>query len=260
MAIHLKGGDELKLMREAGRIVARCHEAMREAVRPGINTLELNQIAERVLAQHDARAAFLGYPYGSENPFPAAITASINDEIVHGIPSADRILREGDLLSLDIGVIYKGYIGDAAFSIGVGEISTEVAHLLEVTEASLYEGIRASVSGNSIRDVALAVQTFVEAKGYNVVRDYSGHGVGRKLHEDPSVPNWWPRRRQRAWKPIPLKAGMTYAIEPMVCAGSAETRERDDHWTVVTADGSLCAHFEHTIAVQEDEPWVLTVL
>ena len=260
MAIHYKTTNELEIMREAGKITARCLEAMREAVKPGVSTWELDQIADRVIAQHNAIPAFLGYPYDSDNPFPARVTACINEELVHGIPSKNRILEEGDIISLDVGVIYQGYIGDAAFSMGVGKISDEAQNLLDVTEASLYEGIKMSVVGNKTSDVSRQIQKFVESHGYNVVREYTGHGVGRNMHEEPQIPNWWPPRRVRGWKPVRLKPGMTYALEPMVMTGGFLTKVLDDDWTVITADRSLCAHFEHTIAITDGEPQILTLL
>lgn len=260
MAIHYKSPKEIMVMREAGRIVARVHEAMREAVRPGVSTWELDQIAARILAQHNAKAAFLGYPPGSQHPFPATITACINDELVHGIPSKDRILEEGDIISLDVGAIYKGYVGDAAFSMGVGRISKEAQQLLDVTETALYKGIEAAIPGKKTSDVSRAIQQYVENHKFNVVREYTGHGVGRQMHEEPQVPNWWPARRIRGWRPVPLKKGMTFALEPMVMMGHPETEVQDDHWTVVTQDGKLCAHFEHTIAITDGEPLILTVL
>jgi methionyl aminopeptidase len=213
-----------------------------------------------VIAQHGAQSAFLGYPPDSEYPFPANITACINEELVHGIPSKHRILREGDLISLDVGVIYRGYVGDAAFTMGVGRISREAQRLLDVTERALYEGIKAAVLGKTNSDVSRTIQRFVERHGYNVAREYTGHGVGRKMHEEPQVPNWWPNKRLRGWRPVPLKPGMTFALEPMVMSGGPETKVLDDKWTVVTTDGALCAHFEHTIAITEREPLILTVL
>ncbi len=257
MPIVLKRPEELLLLREAGRIVARCHEAMRAAIRPGVSTWELDQIAARVLEKHGARAAFLGYPPKGPHPFPATITASINNEIIHGIPSKDRILEEGDIISIDVGSIYKGFVGDAAFSVGVGNISPEAQRLLDVTEQSLYQGIKAAQTGNTIADIALAIQRYVEKNGYSVVREYSGHGVGRSLHEDPSVPNWWPTGRKV--RPVPLKPGMTLAIEPMVNAGKQYIKVLDDHWTVVTADGSLSAHHEHSVAITDGEALILTL-
>jgi len=254
-------------MREAGRIVARAHEAMREAVKPGVSTWELDQIAAKIFDQHGARPAFLGYPPGSKYPFPATITASVNTELVHGIPSKARILEAGDIISLDTGCHYQGFVGDAAFTWAVGTISEDAQKLLEVTEESLYVGIRAAKLGNELKDISTAIQTYVESNKFGVVREYTGHGVGAKMHEDPSVPNWWPsakqmrilRRRRMGFRSAPLKAGMTIALEPMVTMGSPETKELDDHWTVVMKDGALSAHFEHTIAIVDNEPLILTL-
>lgn len=259
MAVILKTCDELEIMREAGRINALALAAMRQAVQPGISTLELDRIAAEVLARHNAQPAFLNYPPGSPHPFPATITASINNELVHGIPSADRILQEGDIISLDCGTIYEGYVGDSAFTMGVGRVSPAVEQLLKVTEEALWVGIRLCTAGRESHEISRAIQKFVESHGYSVVREYTGHGVGRSMHEDPQIPNWWPRRpRRHGWQSVTLQPGMTFALEPMVNAGLPETRVLDDHWTVVTADGSLCAHFEHTIAVTEGEPIILT--
>lgn len=261
MDIHLKTADELAIMREAGRIVARAHEAMREAVRPGISTLELDRIAETVIRDHGAVPAFLNYPKQGAPNFPATITASINEELVHGIPSKDRILREGDIISLDVGCHHEGFVGDAAYTWPVGEVPAAVTRLLEVTERALYVAIEASVLPNDVSDVARATQEYVESQGYSVVREYTGHGVGRRMHEDPQVPNWWPRKKSKRLDELnpKLQPGMTYAIEPMVIAGRAETRELSDKWTVVTRDKSLCAHYEHTIAVTDGEPVILTL-
>lgn len=256
----LKTPDEIAVMREAGRIVARTHQALREALRPGISTLELDKIAETVIRDHGATPAFLGYPKPNSPDFPGSITASINHELVHGIPSDKRVLKEGDIISLDVGTVYQGFVGDAAFTAAIGEIPAAVQRLLDVTEQALYVGIAASVLPHETRDVSAAIQRFIEGKGYGVVREYTGHGVGRAMHEEPQVPNWWPRQAdRRGWKSYPLQAGMTYAIEPMVTAGRADTRELDDKWTVVTKDGSLCAHFEHTIAITDGEPIILTL-
>lgn len=264
MSIYLKKAEEIALMREAGRIVARAHEAMREAIRPGISTAALDQIAARVLEAHNAKPAFLGYrPRGAPLPFPATVTACINEELVHGIPREDCILQEGDIISLDIGCFYQGFVGDAAFTAGVGKISAEAEKLLADTEAALWVGIRAMKMGNKTSDVSRGIQEFAESRGYSVVREYTGHGVGRRMHEEPQVPNWWPdkRDRVRGMRPIALKPGMTIALEPMISLGSPQTRTKEDEWTVVMADGALCAHFEHTIAVTMDgEPLVLTVL
>lgn len=259
MPPHIKTPEEIAIMREAGRIVARAHQAMRQAVRPGVTTGELNKIAETVLRDHGATPAFLGYPKPDSPNFPASICASVNNELVHGIPGP-RVLREGDIISIDIGSVYKGFVGDSAWTYPVGQIKPSVQRLLDVTEQALFVGIKASVLPNETRDVAMAIQNFVERQGYSVVREYTGHGVGRQMHEEPQVPNWWPnKRRQRGWVSYRLQAGMTYALEPMVNVGRPDTRELNDKWTVVTADGSLCAHFEHTLAITEGEPVILTL-
>ncbi len=260
--IQLKTPDEIAIMREAGRIVARAHDAMRQAVRPGVSTWELDQIAAAVLHDHGATAAFLNYPKADSPNFPATITASINDELVHGIPRKDRILKAGDIISLDVGCHYQGFVGDAAYTWPVGEVAPAVQRLLDVAEQTLYAAIAASVIPNEIRDVARATQLYAEKHGYTVAREYTGHGVGRKMHEDPQVPNWWPNKRNRKLADLSpkLQPGMTYAIEPMVIAGRGELRELGDKWTVVTKDRSLCAHFEHTIAITEGEPLILTLL
>ena len=259
--IHLKKPDELLIMREAGRIVARTLAAMREAVKPGVTTAQLDRIARDVIARHNAIPTFVGYPPGSKYPFPAAINASVNDELVHGIPGA-RVLQEGDIISLDVGATFKGFVGDAAFTMGVGKISPAAQRLIEITEQCLAEGIKTSVVGNETKDVSLAIQRYAEGHGYSVVREYTGHGVGRNMHEEPQVPNWWPRgrRRDRQWRSYPLQPGMTYALEPMIIAGNPDTKVLDDHWTVVIKDGSLCAHTEHTIAITGGEPLILTLL
>ncbi len=260
-AVILKTPDEITLMREAGRIVAQAHQAMREAVRPGISTAALDRIADTVLRDHGATPVFKGYPKDDAPPFPASITASINRELVHGIPSDSRILREGDVISLDCGCTYQGFVGDSAFSMAVGEASPAVARLLAVTEEAMWEAIRAAVVGNETADLALTVQQYANKHGYSVAREYTGHGVGRTMHEPPDVPNWWPRNNRRGgFVSVPLRPGMTIAIEPMVIAGRSDLKELADGWTVVTKDGSLCAHFEHTIAVTDGAPIILTAL
>jgi methionyl aminopeptidase len=257
--IHLKTADEIAIMREAGRIVARAHQAMREVVRPGISTAELDKIAFTVLRDHGAIPTFLNYPKRDAPNYPATINASINEELVHGIPSQNRILKEGDIISLDVGCKYQGFVGDGAFTMAVGEIPATVQRLLDVCEKALYIGIEVSVLPNTVRDVALTINHFVTKQGYSVARDYTGHGVGREMHEEPQVPNWWSRAAERrGWKNTPLQPGMTYALEPMVIAGRADTEELSDGWTVVTKDRSLCAHFEHTIAVTDGKPLILT--
>ncbi len=255
MAIIIKTRDEIAIMREAGRINAQALEAMARAVRPGVTTRELNRIAIEVLRAHGATPAFLNYPNGTfpGHPYPAAINASINDELVHGLPGR-RKLREGDIISLDCGTVYNGFVGDSAITLPVGRISARAQHLLDVTREALRLAIDASRLGNRVGDVSASIQEWVESNGYNVVREYTGHGVGRDMHEDPQVLNWGKRDRG-----TPLRAGMTYAIEPMVCMGSADLYVKADYWTVATVEGDLCAHFEHTIAVTDGEPEILTL-
>jgi methionyl aminopeptidase len=235
-------------MRRAGRVVAEMHEATRAAARPGVTTADLDRAARDVLERRGARSNFLNY-----HGFPAVICTSPNDMIVHGIPGSYR-LKEGDIVSIDCGAIIEGYHGDAAFTMGIGDISPEARRLLEVTEASLWAGIAEMESGHRLNDIGRAVQTVAEKAGFSVVREYTGHGIGTAMHEDPNVPNYYPGN------PGPvLKPGMVLAIEPMVNVGGAETRTLGDGWSVVTADGSLSAHFEHSIAVTDDGPEVLTL-
>lgn len=258
--IHYKSAEEITRMREAGRIVAVAHRQLRAALRPGVTTAELNDLVDAVLRDHGAEPVFLGYPREGAPDFPASICASINEELVHGIPGP-RALQEGDILSVDIGARYRGFVGDCAWTYAIGEVAPAVLRLLEVSEEALWVGIRAAVMPAATRDLARAIQRFVERQGYSVARDYTGHGVGRAMHEEPQVPNWWPRgrRQQKQWVSAPLRPGMTIALEPMIISGLAETRELADQWTVVTRDGSLCTHFEHSIAVTEGEPLVLTL-
>lgn len=260
MAPILKTADELEIMRQAGRIVAAAHEEMRQAIQPGITTKTLDVIAETVLRDHGAEPCFLGYAPGDHPPFPATITASINQELVHGIPSATRVLQAGDVIGIDLACVYQGYVGDAAFTHAVGEASRAARRLLEATKEALAAAIKASVIGGKISDVAKATAKLAGKKGYSVARGYTGHGVGRTMHEEPQVPNWWPgKNSKRQWIDYDLQVGMTYAIEPMLIAGRNDLIELDDGWTVVTKDGSLTAHFEHTIAITEDEPLILTL-
>ncbi|HND46971.1 MAG TPA: type I methionyl aminopeptidase [Anaerolineales bacterium] len=250
--INLKTPAELKIMREAGRINASVHAKLRELLQPGVTTADLNAAAEEVLKSHGCVSPFKGYGHP---PFPASITVSINDEMVHGIPNSKRKLKEGDVVSLDCGTVYQGYVADSAFSAGVGQVSQEAQTLLEVTEAALQAGIAKMRKGNRTGDVSAAIQKYVESHGLHVTREYTGHGVGKSMHEGPQVPNYG-----MAGTGLVLKPGMTIALEPMVLVGTYETRVLPDKWTVVSADGSLTAHFEHTVAVTEGEPQILTVL
>lgn len=241
-------------MRRAGQIVAEVLEVMRDQVAPGVTTAELDGLAEAVIREHNATPSFLGYPPGSAHPFPASICASVNEELVHGIPGP-RVLQEGDIISIDVGAILDGYHGDAAITLPVGEISQEAQRLLEVAEGALYAGIAAAKVDNRSGDISAAIQSYVGNRGYNVVREYTGHGIGRDMHEDPQVPNYG-----QPGKGVRLREGMTIALEPMVLAGERFVRVLDDHWVVVSCDGKLTAHFEHTIVVTDGEAAILTRL
>jgi methionyl aminopeptidase len=249
--IHIKNPAEIAVMREAGRINASALAATRDLLRPGVSTADLNAAAEEVLRKHGAFSPFKGY---GRPPFPASVTVSVNEQLVHGIPGK-RKLNEGDIVSVDCGATFEGYVADSAFSAGVGEIAPEAAELLEVTEKALQAGIAQMRPGKSTGDVSAAIQTYVEGHGYHVTRAYTGHGVGREMHEGPEVPNYGSPGRGPELRP-----GMVIALEPMVLVGTPETRVLADQWTVVSADGSLTAHFEHSVAVTEGEPLVLTVL
>lgn len=238
-------------MREAGRINALALEAARKLVAPGVTTVEIDEAAAEVIRQHGAKPAFLGYP--GPYPYPAVTTVSVNEELVHGIPGK-RKLVEGDIVSVDCGTVWDGYVGDSAFSAAVGKASPLGQKLLEVTERSLEVGIAQMIAGKRTGDVSAAIQEEVERNGLFVVRDYTGHGVGRAMHEEPQVPNYGERGRGPQLRP-----GMVIALEPMVLVGTDETRVLPDQWTVVSADGSLTAHFEHTVAVTEEGPWILTL-
>lgn len=250
MGIVIKTADELALMRKAGQIVALTLEALRKEVRPGISTAELDAIAHDLALRHGATPSFLGY-----NGYPASLCASINEEVVHGIPSRQRVLREGDVVSLDFGVIYRGLQGDGAVTVPVGRISPLAERLIAVTRQALAEGIEQVRAGNRLSDISHAIQKYVEAHGFSVVRQYVGHGIGRAMHEEPQIPNFGLPGRG----PL-LKPGMVFALEPMVNVGGYSTRVLADDWTVVTEDGSLSAHFEHTVAVTDGEPEVFTTL
>jgi len=255
VAIIIKTAGEVAAMREAGRINAMALEAVRRAVRPGVTTAELDAIAEDVIRSHGAIPTFLNFPNPSysDAPYPATITASINDELVHGIPGP-RKLKAGDIVSVDCGSTYQGFVGDSAFTVGVGAISAEAQRLIRVTQEALDRAIEVSRAGNRLGDVSAAVQQHAEGHGYNVVREYTGHGVGRDMHEDPLIPNWG-----RPHSGVPLRAGMTYAPEPMLMVGRPEVYVKRDLWTVATRDRGLCAHFEHTIAVTDGEAEILTL-
>jgi methionyl aminopeptidase len=250
--IVIKNNAELALMRAAGQLNALALKTVREMIRLGITTGELDAAAEEVIRKGGGIPIFKGYP--GPYPYPATLNVSINDELVHGIPGK-RKLKEGDIVSVDCGTLLEGFVGDAAFTVGVGEISPHAQRLVEVTEQALYEGIAAMRAGNRTGDVSAAIQRLVEGQGYHVTREYTGHGVGRQMHEGPQVPNYGIPGRG-----VPLRPGMTIALEPMVLVGTPKTRVLANQWTVVSADGSLTAHFEHTIAVTEGEPLILTVL
>jgi methionyl aminopeptidase len=251
MAVTLKNRSELELMRHAGRIVGKCHLLLRDAVRPGVTTEQLNRMVHDYITRQGGVPSFLGYP--GPTPYPAATCISINEQIVHGIPGP-RVLREGDIVSIDIGVIWKGYHGDSAWSYPVGRVAKAAQDLLDVTEQTLYHALEFAHAGARLSDISHAIQSYAEARGFGVVRKYISHGVGRSLHEDPQIKNYGANG-----KGLLLRSGMTFAIEPMITAGSYETHELADGWTVVTADGSLAAHFEHTIAIAEHGgPEILT--
>lgn len=248
MSVSIKSEREIELMREAGRILARVHEELGKMIKPGISTLDIDRAGERMIRGYGCTPSFKNY-----NGYPASICVSVNDEVVHGIPNRHRILHEGDIVSLDAGVIYKGYHSDAARTHGIGQISPEAKQLIDVTRQCFFEGIKYAKVGNHLNDISRAIQSYAEAFGYGVVRDLVGHGIGSHLHEDPEVPNFARKRRG-----IKLRPGMTLAVEPMINAGRLDVRWLDDEWTVVTEDGSLSAHYENTILITEDDPEILS--
>ena len=247
--VQLKTARELSLMRDACRISAMALRAAGEAVRPGVSTKEIDTIVRRFIEKQGATPSFLGY-----GGFPASACISVNSVVIHGIPNSSTVLREGDIVSVDVGAFYRGYHGDNAYTFPCGRISANAQSLLDATRESLYKGIEQAVAGNRIGDIGSAVQRYVESRGYSVVRNYVGHGVGANLHEDPSVPNYG-----TAGRGLRLLPGMTIAIEPMVNEGTHYVRVKNDKWTVVTADGRLSAHFEHTIAITPDGPKIMTI-
>ena len=249
MSIIIKSDREIAIMRQAGRIVAIVLEVLRLQVKPGMKTKELDIIAARELERLGAKPSFKGY-----RGFPANLCVSVNDEIVHGIPG-NRVLDEGDIVSLDFGAFFMGFHGDAAVTVGIGGISPQARQLLETTEGALKAGIAAAHPGLRLGDISAAIQSYAESRGYSVVREYTGHGIGREMHEEPQIPNFG----QPGVGPV-LKSGMTLALEPMVNAGDWRTRLGDDHWTVLTGDGSLSAHFEHTIVITDGKAEVLTTV
>ena len=252
--IRLKTEEELLVMRDAGKVVSDVLDALRDVVRPGVSTAELERVAEKHIESRGGKAAFKGYrPSHADRPFPGAICTSVNQEVVHGIPSDERILEDGDIVSVDVGVFLKGYYGDAACTYPVGSIGPDRKKLLDITEKSLDMAIAVSTAGNTVGDIGYAVENHILANGFGVVRDYTGHGVGKKLHEAPQVPNFGSCGRG-----VTLQRGMTLALEPMVMAGKENVMLGSDGWVVVTADGSDAAHFERTIVVTDDGAEILT--
>ena len=249
MAITIKSEREIELMTEAGRILEIVHKELEKALKPGMSTLDIDALGEEVIRSYGCEPSFLNY-----NGYPASICVSVNEEVVHGIPSAKRIIQDGDIVSLDAGVIYKGYHSDAARTHAVGTVSSEASKLIEVTRQSFFEGIKHAKEGNHLFDISSAIGRYAEGFGYGVVRELCGHGIGTHLHEDPEIPNFSMLRRGPK-----LKAGMTLAIEPMINQGTAKVRWLDDDWTVVTADGKLSAHYENTVLITKGEPVILTL-
>ena len=250
MAVTIKSKNEISLMREAGKILCDVHNQLAEIIRPGISTLEIDQFGEKAIRAYGCIPNFLNY-----NGYPASICVSVNDEVVHGIPKKERILQDGDIVSLDAGLIYEGYHSDAARTYGVGNITEEAAHLIKVTKESFFEGIKYAKPGNHLFDISEAIQKHVESNGYSIVRDLVGHGIGTEMHEEPEIPNFKPK----FGRGIRLKAGMTLAIEPMVNAGSYDVWMLEDDWTIVTQDGKNAAHYENTILVTDGEPEILSL-
>jgi methionyl aminopeptidase len=246
--IVLRSQREIEKIRKASLTVAEILEQLREHVRPGVTTWDLNALSEDLASKHNAKPAFKGY-----HGYPFALCTSVNEEVVHGMPSKHRLLKEGDLISLDFGVVMDGYYGDAAITVPVGKVSAEAWELCQVTEDALYEGIRQVHPKSRLSDISHAIQQFVEVRGFSVVREFVGHGIGQQLHESPQIPNYGP-----AGKGVLLKPGMVFAIEPMINQGRAEVEILQDQWTAVTVDRKLSAHFEHTVAVTENEPDILT--
>lgn len=249
MPISIKSAREIELMTEAGRILAIVHEEMRKALKPGMSTKDIDRLGEEVIRSYGCIPSFLNY-----NGYPASVCVSVNDEVVHGIPSRKRIIKDGDIVSLDAGVIYKGYHADAARTHAIGEISQPAKDLIKITEECFFEGIKYAKEGNHLFEISAAISQYANERGYGVVRDLCGHGIGSHLHEAPEIPNYEMNR-----KGPKLRKGMTLAIEPMINIGTWEVDWLDDDWTVVTRDGSLSAHYENTVLITEDEPILLTL-
>ena len=249
MAVTIKSPREIELMREAGRILAKTHEELAKNLRPGMSTWDIDHMGEEIIRSYGCIPSFKNY-----NGYPASICVSVNDEVVHGIPHKEHFLDEGDIVSLDAGVIYKGYHSDAARTYGIGEIDDDAKELIEVTRQSFFEGIKFAKAGNRLNDISAAIQKYAESFGFGVVRDLVGHGIGSHLHEDPEIPNFARKR-----KGILLQPGMTLAIEPMITEGSYEVVWLDDDWTVMTEDGGWAAHYENTILITEGEPEILSL-
>lgn len=249
MAVTIKSPREIELMREAGRILAKTHEELAKNLRPGMSTWDIDHMGEEIIRSYGCIPSFKNY-----NGYPASICVSVNDEVVHGIPHKEHFLDEGDIVSLDAGVIYKGYHSDAARTYGIGQIDDEAKKLIEVTRQSFFEGIKFAKAGNHLNDISAAIQKYAESFGFGVVRDLVGHGIGSHLHEDPEIPNFARKR-----KGILLQPGMTLAIEPMITEGSYEVVWLDDDWTVMTEDGGWAAHYENTILITENEPEILSL-
>ena len=249
MPVTIKSAQEIELMREAGRILASVHQELGKAIKPGMSTLDVDRLGEEMIRSYGCEPSFLNYC-----GYPASICVSVNEEVVHGIPSAERILQEGDIVSLDAGVIYKGYHSDAARTVGVGEISKEAQYLIERTRLSFFQGMKYAATGKHLFEISNAICDFAESFGYGVVYDLVGHGIGSNLHEEPEIPNF--RKFSRG---IKLKPGMTLAVEPMINAGTWQVAWLEDEWTVVTRDLSLSAHYENTILITKDEPILLTL-
>ena len=249
MAVTIKSPREIELMREAGRILAKTHEELAKNLRPGMSTWDIDHMGEEIIRSYGCIPSFKNY-----NGYPASICVSVNDEVVHGIPHKEHFLDEGDIVSLDAGVIYKGYHSDAARTYGIGEIDDDAKKLIEVTRQSFFEGIKFAKAGNHLNDISAAIQKYAESFGFGVVRDLVGHGIGSHLHEDPEIPNFARKR-----KGILLQPGMTLAIEPMITEGSYEVVWLDDDWTVMTEDGGWAAHYENTILITENEHAILSL-